>query len=342
MTKRAKIVKILCGCDPGDEAFLNGFETSLSLLATSGQIEIWCERDILAGANQQQEIEGHLKESDIVLLLVSPQFLVSHYQQMIQAMDLHKASKISYVIPILIRHSGWEQSPIGKLQPLPRDRRPVKQWKDRDEAFEHVVGEIKKVVDLLLSEPQQQSDEREGFIFIGQYPTNGYRWDNDLRPAPGLVKQKNMPDAPWLVSQAVGILELSQRYSIFDEKNVLRDFAELSPTAEAIKQFADCYGHLANPDLVPLYYPDKVGQPDSILWAGESLQFWLEEIEEMNILVTLWEMIQNRQIELLMEHIVWQLNSMGVQFIWKGRYGAKCIWFQIVSVPRFTYSYQWR
>src|SRR2546421_2970612 len=114
MTKRAKIIKIFCGYDPEDEAFLNGFETSLSLLATSGQIEIWCERDILAGANQQQEIEGHLKESDIVLLLVSPQFLVSHYRQMIQAMDLHKASKISYVIPILIRHSVWEQSPIGK------------------------------------------------------------------------------------------------------------------------------------------------------------------------------------------------------------------------------------
>ena len=154
-------------------------------------------------------------------------------------------------------------------------------------------------------------------MFIGLYSTNGYRWDHDLRPAPGLVKQENIPDAPWLVSQAIGILELSQRYSIFEEKNVLRDFAKLSPTAEAIKQFADSHGHLAGADLIPLYYPHKVGQPDSILWAGESLQFWLEEIEEMSILVTLWEMIQNRQIEALKEHIIWKLDPVGVLFVWK-------------------------
>ena len=125
MTKRARIVKIFCSYDPADEVFLNRFEKHLSLLATSDQIEIWSEHATLAGANWQQEIERYLKESDIALLLVSPEFLVSHHGQMAQATDLHKANKISYVIPILIRHSGWEQSPISKLQPLPRNRRAI-------------------------------------------------------------------------------------------------------------------------------------------------------------------------------------------------------------------------
>ena len=174
----------------------------------------------------------------------------------------------------------------------------------------------RKAVNLLLTEPQQQSDVREGFMFIGQYPTTGFRWDNDLRPAPSLVKQENIPDAPWLVSQAVGIFELGQRYSIFDEKNVLRDFAKLSPTAEAIQQFANRHGYLADEDdLVPLYYPD--GKPDHNLWVGESLQFWTKEIREMNMLVTLWEMIKDKQIEALREHIIWKLDSMGVFFIWQ-------------------------
>lgn len=344
MTKQAKVVKIFYCYDPEDTIFLDNLEKYLTFLKRSGQVSTWSEHEIPGGANREHEIEQHLRQSDIVLLLVSPDFLASDHCQMIQqqAMELREANESFSVIPIILRHATWKQSPIGRLQPLPRDERPIKQWKDRDEAFVHVAEEIKVIVDNLLSLPQQPSDTREGFMFIGQYPTNGYRWDHDLRPTPGLLKQENIPDAPWLVSQAVGMLELRQRYSIFDEKNILRDFAKLSPTAEAIKQFADSYGHLAYADLVPLYYPDKVGQPDSILWVGESLQFWLEEIEEMNILVTLWEMIQNRQIEALQEHIFWQLDSVSVQFRWKGRYGARgaVIASREIS-PGLFYQWKW-
>lgn len=123
---------------------------------------------------------------------------------------------------------------------------------------------------------------------------------------------------------------------------MVRDFAKLSSTAEAIKQFAVSHGHLANEDLVPLYYPDKVGQPDSILWAGESLQIWLEEIEEMNILVTLWEMIQNRQIEALKEHIIWKLDPVGVLFVWKGLYGARgAVIVSTAISPELFYQWKW-
>jgi hypothetical protein len=190
-----------------------------------------------------------------------------------QAIELHEAKKTYSVIPIILRPVDWKQDPISKLKSLPQNERPVSKWKNKDEALLDVVLGIKEVVVTLLSEPQKQSGTREGVMFTGHYPANGYRWDNDLRPAPGLVKQESMPDAPWLVSQAIGILEIHQRYSIFEEKNVLRDFAALSPTAEVIKQFADRYGHLGS--LEPLYYPEKVGQPDSILWKGEALQYWL-------------------------------------------------------------------
>ena len=343
MTKQGRMVKIFYCYDPKDKTFLDDLEKCLTVLKRSGQVSTWGEHEIQGGADREHEIELHLRKSDVVLLLVSPDFLASDHCQMIQqeAMELREANKSFSVIPIILRHATWEQDTIGKLQPLPKDGRPVSAWEDRDKAFKHVVEEIKKVVDLFLSQPQQQSDVREGFMFIGLYSMNGYRWDHDLRPAPGLVKQENIPDAPWLVSQAVGILELSQRYSIFDEKNVLRDFAKLSPTAEAIKQFADSHGHLANADLVPLNYPDKVGQPDSILWAGESLQFWLEEIEEMNILVTLWEMIQNRQIEALQEHIIWRLDPQVVLFIWKGRYGTRGAVIASKEISPWLF-YQWK
>lgn len=193
-TKQAKRVTIYCCSHSIDKAFRDDLEINLTLLKRSGQIDTWGEDQILGGANLEYEIEQHLRESDIVLLLMSPDFLASDHCQMIkqQAAELRKVNKISSVIPILLRPSTWEQDTIGKLniQPLPKDRRPISVWKSRDEAFKHVAEEIKKVVESLLSQPQQPSDMREGFMFIGRYPTNGYRWDNDLRPAPGLVKQK--------------------------------------------------------------------------------------------------------------------------------------------------------
>ncbi len=346
MTKRAKRVTIFYCYHPIDKLFRDDLAISLTLLKRSGQVDTWSEDQILGGADLEHEIEQHLRESDIVLLLMSPEFLASDHCQIIkkQAVELREANKISSVIPILLRPSIWEQDTIGKLniQPLPKDRRPISMWENRDEAFKHMAEEIKKVVESLLNQPQQ-SDVREGFRFIGHYPTNGYRWDSDLRPAPGLVNLRNMPDAPWLVSQAVGILELNQGYSIFDKRNTVRDFTKLSPTAEAIKQFADNHGHLANDDLVPLYYPEKVGRPDSILWAGESLQFWLEEIEEMNILVTLWDLIQKRQIEALQEHIIWRKDPLGVLFTWKGRYGSRgtVIGSEKLLLPGELF-YQWK
>ena len=325
MEKQVEVVNLFYCYDRvnrKDKAFLADLEKHLIPLKGPLKITTWWEDMILGGADWKHEINKQLEESNIILLLVSPDFLASSHCRMIQqqAMELRKANKIFDVIPLLIRPVDLEHETIRELQSLPKNGLSISECKDKDKAWLEVRREIVEVVDKFRSQPQQLSDVREGFMFIGLYPINGYRWDTDLRPAPGLVKKENMPDAPWLVSEAVGRPEISQRYSIFREKKVLRDFAKLFPTLEAIKQFADSYGHLGN--LVPLYYPDKVGQPDSILWSGEALQFWLNEIGEMNILVTLWEMIQNRQIEALREHIIWKLDPTSVLFVWRSSSGT--------------------
>jgi hypothetical protein len=58
--------------------------------------------------------------------------------------------------------------------------------------------------------------------------------------------------------------------------------------------------------------------------------------------VTLWEMIQNRQMETLKEHIIWTLESRGVHFIWKGQYGervAQITWKE--KSPELLYQWGW-
>src|SRR6266566_2600131 len=344
MTKRAKTVKIFYCYEPADRPFLLDLETQLKPWKRSGQIETWDEHKVPAGANRNQEIEKHLKEADIVLLFVSPDFFASDHCQMLQqqAMHLRETNKRVSVIPIIVRHALWEQDSIGMLQILPRNRCPINDWKDKDKAFKEIAEEIKEVVDFQFSQPKQASDTKNGFLYIGHYPVNGFRWDTDLRPAPLFTQPETLPDAPWLISQAVGLSELSQGYSIFDDPPVLRNFATLSSTTDAIKQFADSHGYLGQ--LVPLIYPHKVGQPDSILWVGEALQFWADEITAMNGYVTLWEMIRDRNTEALKECIHWKLDPKAVLFVKTSPNGEIERGTVIASeniLPALFYQFEW-
>ena len=155
------------------------------------------------------------------------------------------------------------------------------------------------------------------FAFVYQFPTKGeeYRWDTELCSASSSVgpgERENL-GPPWLISKPVGIEESVQRYAPFKKRDLLRRFARLSlaPTPERIKQFANAYGYLGHP--VGLYYPDRVG---GLLWYGESLRFWQREIEEMSVLVKLWDLVRNEQAGALTRYIHWRTGPRRVWLEW--------------------------
>jgi len=62
-----------------DEPLLNKLKTHLRPLQRENLIEVWCNRDISAGIEWETEIKEHLNAAQIVLLLVSPDFMDSDY-----------------------------------------------------------------------------------------------------------------------------------------------------------------------------------------------------------------------------------------------------------------------
>ena len=62
-----------------DEALRLGLEKQLRSLRRQGIINIWRDRDISAGTDWAQQIDKHLNTADIILLLVSPDFMDSDY-----------------------------------------------------------------------------------------------------------------------------------------------------------------------------------------------------------------------------------------------------------------------
>ncbi len=93
-------------------------------------------------------MENHLKSSDILLVLVSSSFLSSSFflsDHMLHLFQRSEAGEIA-LIPILVRPSGWSETPLGKLQPLPTNGKSIVEWRDRDQAFQEVARGIAKVV----------------------------------------------------------------------------------------------------------------------------------------------------------------------------------------------------
>src|SRR5216684_9201297 len=148
-----------------DETLLKKLKTHLKPLQRDGLIDVWHDRDINAGAEWERVINEHLNTSQIILLLISPDFMASDYcysKEMKRALERHQAGTCR-VVPILLRPTYWEGAPFSHLQLLPTDARPITRWPDRDEAFQDVVGEINRTIkDLLFSLKTKEEWLNEG------------------------------------------------------------------------------------------------------------------------------------------------------------------------------------
>lgn len=134
-----------------DEELRNQLEKQLAMLRRQGVIETWHDRRIGAGENIDQAIDAHINSDEIILLLVSPDFIASDYcyeVEMKRAMERHLAGE-AIVIPVILRACDWHHAPFGKLNASPRDGKPITQWPDIDEAFLQVAKAVRGAVDSL-------------------------------------------------------------------------------------------------------------------------------------------------------------------------------------------------
>lgn len=128
-----------------DEGLRNELEKHLSLLKRQGVIDIWSDHRIGPGEELGGEIDQHLESADIILLLVSSDFLNSNYcidTEMKRAMERHEHGE-ARVVPIILRPCDWQSAPFGKLKAIPTDGKPVTKHQTLDDAFLDVARAIR-------------------------------------------------------------------------------------------------------------------------------------------------------------------------------------------------------
>jgi hypothetical protein len=142
-------IKVFFSYSREDERLRDELAKHLRILEREKVIESWHDRQILAGSPWEKQIDDHLRQAQIILMLVSPDFLASDYCWDVEiklAMERHDR-KDATVVPVILRPCDWTSSPLGTLQAVPKNAKPVTTWDNPDEAFLSIVRSIRELVE---------------------------------------------------------------------------------------------------------------------------------------------------------------------------------------------------
>ncbi|MBI1897660.1 MAG: toll/interleukin-1 receptor domain-containing protein, partial [Acidobacteria bacterium] len=124
--RRTPRVSVFLSYAHRDERLREELDKHLSPLRRSSLIDTWHDRRITPGTDLDTEIDRRLASADLVLLLISPDFINSDYcyrREMRTALQRHARGQ-TRVIPIILRPVDWRRTPIGRLLATPRDAKP--------------------------------------------------------------------------------------------------------------------------------------------------------------------------------------------------------------------------
>lgn len=146
-----------------DEPLRDALDVHMAPLRRGRLISSWHDRKIGAGTEWDAAINAQMQAADIIVLLLSPDFFNSDYchdTEIPMALARH-ASGEAVVIPVILRPFSWYESPVKDLQSIPRDKKAVTLWDNRDLAYQTVVEGIREAATRMLELRRQQALQRE-------------------------------------------------------------------------------------------------------------------------------------------------------------------------------------
>ena len=163
-----------------DEQFKEELDTHLTSLKRMGLINVWNDRRIEPGKDFSREIDSHIETAEIILLLISPDFIASDYCyeiEMNRAIQRHKDGS-TVILPVILRPCNWQQLPFGRYLAATKDGKPITKYTNYDDGYLEVVQSLKKLIgendrkeispslDTSLVHPQIIETERSGNLSI--------------------------------------------------------------------------------------------------------------------------------------------------------------------------------
>ena len=145
------MAKLFFSYSHADEALRDRLEVHLSLLKHQGLIETWHDRRITAGSDLDAAINENLESADVILLLISADFIGSKYcfsLEMTRALERHREGT-ARVIPVILTPCDWHTAPFKNLLAAPKDGKAVTTWANQEEAWTDVARQVRSAVEKL-------------------------------------------------------------------------------------------------------------------------------------------------------------------------------------------------
>jgi hypothetical protein len=138
-----------------DSTLRDRLDKHLSGLKRKNYINTWYDGKIDAGKEWEKEIDLNLSKADILLLLISADFIASDYcyeVEMTKAISRHEKGD-AVIIPIILNPCDWSDLPFSKIQGLPQNGKPITSiyWENSEIALNEVAKSIKDIVENLLA-----------------------------------------------------------------------------------------------------------------------------------------------------------------------------------------------
>jgi internalin A len=150
--ERGRAARVFVSYSHKDERQLNELKTHLSPLERLKLIETWYDRRIVAGEDFGQKINENIDSADIILLLVSADFIASDYcyqKEMERALERHEKRE-TRVVPVIVRDVDWKVIPeLSRLTAVPKDGKPVRNWPNKDTAWRDVSERVRAILETM-------------------------------------------------------------------------------------------------------------------------------------------------------------------------------------------------
>ncbi len=143
-----------------DLEHLKELKAALAPLMRLQKLSIWDDRDINAGGEWEKIIFEQLEECDIVLCLVSADFVASDFcykKEFGAALAAHRKGEKT-IVPIMLRKTDWQDLPLAEIQGSPGEW--ITSAKNKDEAWTKVSKSLRPALDKAKHRKKALLDQR--------------------------------------------------------------------------------------------------------------------------------------------------------------------------------------
>ncbi len=145
---KPKPVRLFVSYSSKDQRYKDDLETNLTLMKNQGLISSWDMRHLTAGEPWDQRVKEELEKAQVILLLITTNFLASYYIQRVElerALQRHK-KKTAVVVSVIMSDSEWRETELKDVQVLPPGGKAIVNWKPRAKGWVEVAQGVRKVL----------------------------------------------------------------------------------------------------------------------------------------------------------------------------------------------------